>query len=240
MSMTALPIARPSGNRPQSALPMEAGDHLDQPTFHALYKQMPPGIKAELIGGIVYMPSPVSNFHGQPNADLTGCLTVYRARTPGVGTSDNGTTILGDDSEPQPDAFMRVFSGGQSRLDEDGYVIGCPEMVCEVSNSSVSYDLHAKLHDYERYGALEYLAVIVRGNRLAWFARVGDRLVEVPPDADGIYRSRAFPGFWLDPAALLRGDAARLLEVLNEGLATPEHAAFAASLRPSPGAGSGG
>ena len=227
----------PSPSR--APLPLEQGDHLDQPTFHALYKQMPPGIKVELIGGVVYMPSRASNVHAQPNADLVCCLGNYRAQTPGVGTSDNGTTVLGDDSEPQPDAFMRVIDGGQTRLDDEGLVVGCPEMVCEVSNSSVSYDLHAKLRDYERYGALEYVATIVRERRVAWFARVGDRLVQVPPDADGIFRSKAFPGFWLDPVALLQGDVARLLKVLTQGLATPEHAAFAASLTP-PGAASVG
>ncbi len=137
------------------ATPLEAGDHLDQPTFHALYQQMPPGIKAELIGGIVYMPSPVTDYHAQPGADLLCCLGVYRGHTPNVRTSDNGTTILGDDSEPQPDAFMRLNVGGRTQLNVDGYVVGCPEMVCEISNSSVSCDLHAKLRDYERYGALE-------------------------------------------------------------------------------------
>ncbi len=223
-----------------SALPLESGDHLDQATFHALYKKMPPGVRAELVGGVVYMPSPVSNSHAQPNADPVCCLGTYRAHTPGVGTSDNGTTVLGDDSEPQPDAFMRVALGGQTRLDDEGYVIGCPEMVCEVSNSSVSYDLHAKLRDYDRYGAVEYVAVIVRERRVAWFARTAAHLVEVSPDADGIHRSRAFPGFWLDPAALLRGDVARALQVLGQGLATPEHAAFAASLTPPPGVVSGG
>jgi hypothetical protein len=45
---------------PQSKrlLPLENGDHLDQPTFHARYQAMPEHCRAELIGGIVYMPSP--------------------------------------------------------------------------------------------------------------------------------------------------------------------------------------
>jgi hypothetical protein len=34
------------------------GQRLDQPTFHALYEAMPPGTRAELIDGVVYMPSP--------------------------------------------------------------------------------------------------------------------------------------------------------------------------------------
>jgi Uma2 family endonuclease len=227
MTMAARPPSLPiTGRLP----PLEAGDRLDQPTFHARYEQMPPGIKAELIGGIVYMPSPVKNRHGAPHGEVLFCLNYYKAFTPGVATSDNGTTILGDDSEPQPDAFMRVETGGQTRLDAEDYVVGCPELVCEVANSSASYDLHVKRDDYERYGALEYLAAVVREERVARFARQGNRLVEVPPDADGVLRSTAFPGFWLDPAALLRGDTKRLMDVLNQGIATPEHAAFTASL----------
>ena len=35
------------------------GQRLDQPTFHALYEAMPPGTRAELIDGVVYMPSPL-------------------------------------------------------------------------------------------------------------------------------------------------------------------------------------
>ena len=210
--------------------PLRAGERLDQPTFHARYEAMPSGTRAELIGGVVHMPSPVSNHHGQPHDDLATCLGLYRAKTPGIGTSVSGTTILGDDSEPQPDAFMRVQVGGQTRLDAQGYVVGCPELVCEVANSTADYDLRAKRLDYERYGAGEYFALIVPQGRLVWFVRVGDRLVETPPDGDGIYRSRVFPGLWIDAAALLGGNAGRLLDVLIQGLATPEHAAFAAAL----------
>ena len=109
-------------------------------------------------------------------------------------------------------------------------MVGCPELVCEVANSTESYDLRAKRRGYQRYGAQDYLAVVVRVPRVAWFARVGRRLVEAPPDGDGLYRSRSFPGLWLDPAALLADDLTRLTDALDQGLATPGHAAFAAAL----------
>jgi len=35
----------------------------------------------------------------------------------------------------------------------------------------------------------------------------------------------------LEPAAVLRGDLARVLEVLQQGLASPEHAAFVTALQ---------
>jgi hypothetical protein len=45
------------------------------------------------------------------------------------------------------------------------------------------------------------------------------------------YRSRVFPGLWLDEAALLRLDVARLMEVLQQGLASRAHAAFVKRLQ---------
>jgi hypothetical protein len=42
----------------KSLPPLENGDRLDQKTFHARYKAMPKGVRAELIGGIVHMPWP--------------------------------------------------------------------------------------------------------------------------------------------------------------------------------------
>ncbi len=234
MSIAAPPPGLPSVHR--ASPPLEAGDHLDQATFHARYEAMPPGVKAELIGGVVYMPSPVGRAHGTQTALLTIWTGHYMMATPGVEVMDNGTTILADDSEPQPDVALRVLSGGQTRVDAAGYVAGCPELVCEVANTSASYDLHAKRLDYDRHGAREYVAVVVREGRVAWFARdAAGRLAEVPPDADGVHRSLAFPGLWLDPAALLRGDARRLIDALDQGLATPAHAAFAAGLAAAAG-----
>ena len=44
--------------------PLVAGQRLDQPTFHERYEAMPPETRAELVGGVVYMPSPMRNEHG--------------------------------------------------------------------------------------------------------------------------------------------------------------------------------
>jgi hypothetical protein len=44
-------------------------------------------------------------------------------------------------------------------------------------------------------------------------------------------RSAVSPGRWLEPAALLRGDLATVLALVQQGLASPEHAEFVARLR---------
>lgn len=56
------------------------------------------------------------------------------------------------------------------------------------------------------------------------------RFVPPSPDADGLPKSRVFPGLWLDSAALARHDLAAVPAALTRGSAWPEHAAFVAGL----------
>lgn len=212
--------------------PLEAGDHLDQPTFHARYEAMPRGFRAELLEGVVYMPSPMKRPHDRQQFKLVSWLDWYELATPGVEGGSGPTVILYPDSEPQPDGCLYLLptKGGQLRFTEDEYLAGAPELVVEIASSTESYDLHEKKRVYERAGVREYLVVALRQQRVFWFELRDGRFHELPPDVDGLYRSRVFPGLWLDPAALLRLDSARLREVLNDGLASPLHAAFVAQL----------
>jgi len=93
------------------------GQQLDQPTFHALYEAMPPGTRAELINGVVFMPSPVSPAHGIAHVPVIVWLDYYAENTPGVQVLDNATTVLGWKSETQPDAMLRILPewGGHTR-----------------------------------------------------------------------------------------------------------------------------
>jgi Uma2 family endonuclease len=104
-------------------------------------------------------------------------------------------------------------------------------LVIEVSSSSVSYDLGNKLKVYRRNGVREYVVWRVRDRQIDWFVLRGGCFEPLTPAADGTLRSTVFPGLWLDPAALLRGDLATVLAVLQQGLNSPEHAEFAASLQ---------
>jgi hypothetical protein len=100
----------------------------------------------------------------------------------------------------------------------------------EVSSSTESIDLHRKKRDYEKAGVREYVVLALRMQQVLWFVRRGGKYREVPLPADGIFRSRAFPGLWLDAEALLRNQRPRVLAALQQGLAAPEHAAFVARL----------
>ena len=179
------------------------------------------------------MPSPVSPEHAGSHFKMIAWLGLYESVTPGVEGFDNGTVRLDGENEPQPDAFLRIRPelGGQSR-DSDQYVGGPPELIVEVAASSVSYDLHDKLRAYQRNGVLEYVVWRVWDRAIDWFVLREDRYARLPLSAAGYYQSDVFPGLWLDPAAMIRGDLGQVMAVLQQGLASPEHADFVRRLRP--------
>jgi Uma2 family endonuclease len=213
--------------------PLENGDRLTRAEFERRYDAMPGLKKAELIEGEVYMPSPVRyKGHGHPHTRVVAWLVNYETDTPGVGAGDNSSVRLDVDNEPQPDAFLIILPehGGQARISEDDYIEGAPELVAEVASSSVSYDLGRKLNAYRRNGVREYVVWRVLDRQVDWFVNREGRFELMPPSTDGILRSTVFPGLWLDPAALVRGEMARVKAILQQGLNSPEHADFVARL----------
>jgi len=214
--------------------PLQAGDRLTRAEFERRYEAMPHVTKAELLEGVVYMPSPVSDaFHAGPHFDLIGWLGIYRFATPGIRGGDNGTLRLDLDNDPQPDAYIRILPehGGQARVSADGFVEGSPEWIGEVAASSASYDLHVKLHVYRRNGVREYVVWRVYDRVIDWFVSREGKFERMPMGTDGIFRSEVLPGLWLDPQALLDGDLVRLNSIAQQGLASPEHAAFVAAMK---------
>ncbi len=207
------------------------GQRLDQPTFHALYEAMPPGTRAELIDGVVYMPSPLGLSHGLAHVPVIVWLDYYAEKTPGVQVMDNATTILGWKSEPQPDGLLRILPerGGRT-WNEGGYVHGAPELIAEVAKATRYVDLGPKLVDYQQGGVLEYVVHALDPDEIFWFGQEQGVLVRRPIGDDGLYRSTVFPGLWLDPQALLAGNRQRLRAALDLGCSTPEHAAFISRL----------
>lgn len=212
--------------------PLEEGQRLTRAEFERRYEAMPHVKKAELIEGVVHMPSPVTHFrHGRPHFRLNTWLGAYVAATPGVEGSDNATVRLDDENEPQPDAVLLIQPecGGAVRF-EDDYIADGPEFAAEVSASRVAFDLGPRLRVYQAHGIREYLVWRVDDGAIDWFVLRDGAYVDLPADALGVVRSEVLPGLWLDVAALVRGDLATVLAVLHQGLASPEHAAFVAQL----------
>lgn len=218
--------------------PLNAGDRLSRAEFERRYQAHPEINKAELIEGVVHMPTPVHFVqHSQPHVDIIAWLGLYRAATPGVVGGDNATVRLDYENVVQPDALLRLEPalGGRSRVTEDDYLAGPPELVVEIAASSASYDLHDKRRVYARNGVQEYLVAQAYEQRVDWFALREGVYETLQPDSEGVLRSEVFPGLWLPADALWAGDLAAMLAVLQRGLASPEHAAFVVGLTPKAG-----
>ncbi|MBD2204422.1 Uma2 family endonuclease [Calothrix sp. FACHB-1219] len=209
--------------------PLESGDRLTRPEFERRYHTMSNTKKAELIEGVVYVASPLRfKSHRQPHGNLIIWLGTYKVSTPGVELGDNTTVRLDADNEVQPDVVLILNEqlGGQTRISEDDYIEGAPELIAEVAASSAANDLYDKKRVYRRNGVKEYIVWQVFENKFDWFILENGEYVTLTPDADGIIKSRVFPSLWLDVTALLTGEMTQVLAILQQGLNSQEHQQF--------------
>ncbi|NEQ60326.1 MAG: Uma2 family endonuclease [Moorea sp. SIO4A1] len=222
-------MSAPTSNRQKTIPVLENGYLLSRGEFERRYQAMPHLKKAELIEGIVYMGSPLRfESQAEPHANLLVWLGNYKIATPGVRLGDNPTVRLDLDNEPQPDVVLLIDSncGGQSRLDDDGYIEGAPELVAEIAASTASIDLRDKKRVYRRNGVKEYLVWQVIDQRFDWFSWQEGDYVSLVADQEGIIRSQVFPGLWLAVSALLAEDMVKVMATLQAGLASKEHQEF--------------
>ncbi len=210
--------------------PLVNGDHLTRAEFERRYAAQPHLKKAELIEGVVYLPSPVHlDKHSKPHSRIIVFLGSYVAATPGTDFGDNATVRLDLENEVQPDAFLRLHenAGGQSKVDEDDFLEGAPELVVEVA----AYDLYEKLRIYRRNGVQEYLVLLAYEQEIRWFRLVEGEYILMPPDENGIIHSQTFPGLHFQPERFWADDLAGLLQTLQAGLDSEAHQAFVAELQ---------
>lgn len=209
---------------------LREGDRLTGAEFLRRWEAMPELQHAELIDGVVFMTSPVSLPHGDFHLRLAGWLWLYSEQTPGCQGCSDTTWIMGANDVSQPDLALRVLPahGGQSR-ESERYAEGAPELVVEISGSTLSKDLGVKLDLYRRAGVREYVTILLQSKQIIWRQLVRGRYREIQPGEDGLFRSQVFPGLWLDPEAVW--DRRKSLRAGVElGLKTTEYAAFARKL----------
>lgn len=207
------------------------GMRLPLEEFLRRWEQMPEVKFAELINGVVRMPSPVSDDYSSPHGVVAGLAFAYQAATPGCRLNLDGTYRLGPDL-PQPDVALRLLPeyGGRATIGADRLVYGPPEFAAEVSLSSALKDLTEKHELYRTAGIPEYLVVLPTRAELRLYQLRGGDYHTKPADA-GVLKSDVFPGLWFDTAAVLALDAAAAAAAVQRGLASAEHAAFVQQLR---------
>ncbi|MBT9311103.1 Uma2 family endonuclease [Leptothoe kymatousa] len=178
---------------------------------------------------MVYVPAALRyRRHGKPHGAIMGWLAAYGAFTPGVEVADNTTVRLDLDNEPQPDALPHINAdcGGQSRISDDDYVEGAPELIVEIAASSAAYDLYEKKTVYRRNGVREYVIWQVTENEISWFSLENGDYQPLLPDGQGIIQSKVFPGLDLPILALLKGDLATVLTQVQRNIGTERHQRF--------------
>ncbi|MEO8127279.1 MAG: Uma2 family endonuclease [Bryobacteraceae bacterium] len=191
-----------------------------------------PGLKkAELIEGIVYVPSPVSTDHGIFDGLVGGWLSRYAWATQGCRLGHNSTWMILE-SAPQPDVYLTILPeyGGQWRI-EGKFASGAPELAVEICLTSTEVDFGPKLALYQRAGVREYITVELFTKRIVWRVLEGGSYRELNSLPEGVFRSRTFPGLWLNPTAFWAYDTATMDALLQQGLTTEEHAAFVQRLK---------
>ncbi len=223
-----------SGGRSEKDFPLlESGYHLSADEFHARYKQMPESVRAELIEGIVYMASPLYSPHGDGHFLLTNILSIYEAETPGVTGSIATSVRLDGKNEFQPDIHLRIDPqcGGRTKNPDKTLIVGGPEFVVEISNTTLEMDLHEKFEVYLRDGVQEYLVWQLQEEKLDLFAQRAGEFEKVQLDAKGILRSKVLPGLWLNAPAILAVNKKAAIKTMRDGVKSTEHAAFVKRLQ---------
>src|SRR5438067_2011805 len=207
------------------------GQRMNVAEFLSRWEDLPDLKNAELIDGVVYVPSPVSLDHGSRDTQIIWWLTQYAYATPGCKSGNNSTWLILD-SAPQPDSYLRILPacGGQSR-DQGKYATGAPELVVEICLTSTEVDFGPKLALYQRAGVREYITIQLFGKRIVWRVLKDGVYLSQSLPADGILRSHVFPGLWLDVAAFWQDDGAKMSAALNAGLSTVDHQRFVEELR---------
>jgi Uma2 family endonuclease len=235
--------------RPKKPVPpLREGDRLSRAEFIRRYEYTPQVTRAELIDGVVHIIAglPVHNGketgmppislegHGTPHFQINTLLGNYVGHTPFViGSGPTSVYSPSDDSMPEPDTtlYLSPEAGGRTVADSRGFVHGAPELVVEVSNTTVALDMGPKFDRYYADGVEEYLVWRTQLRAVDWYRRGPTQFVPIEAGEDGTLASQVFPGLWLDPEALVSGNLFRVLQVCQLGLASPEHAAFVAKLK---------
>jgi Uma2 family endonuclease len=159
----------------------------------------PDDVRAEWVDGEVILMSPSNLSHQQLMLFLARLLAAF------VEARELGQLLLPPflmrlptrPSGREPDLLF-IAAEHADRLRET-YLEGPADLAVEiVSPDSGARDRSKKLDEYEAAGIPEYWLIDPRRKEAHFYQCGEDGLYSLGPiDADGIYRSRVLPGFWL-------------------------------------------
>ena len=166
------------------------------------------------------------------HGDASLWLATYVKSIPALDFADNVSIRLDSENEIQPDlcAWISKEFGGSAVATEE-YLEGAPDLVIEVAASSAAMDLGDKLKAYRRNGVREYVVLEVHEQQTHWYMLENGVFKPHFPDADGVWRSRIFPGLWFQHEHFWRRDWGQLKGVLDQGMDSAEFKTFATPIQ---------
>lgn len=168
-------------------------------TAAEFFRDAPEDRKAELIDGVMIMPSLPLVAHERLFRFLFQLLGNYVEELDlGEVLGSRTAVVLDIEQAPEPDVFF-VAKERLGIIQTKG-VFGAPDMVIEIlSAGTVKHDRGAKFHAYEQAGVHELWLIDPYGPAGTEFFRLVDgRFAPVMPDENDRIYSVAVPGFWID------------------------------------------
>lgn len=162
-------------------------------------RDAPEDRKAELIDGILIVPSPPLTIHERLQRFLLLLLQSYaEERDWGEAFSSRTAVALAEDQVPEPDILF-VRKERRHIIQERG-VSGAPGFVIEIlSASTLRNDRGPKFRAYEWAGVRDLWLIDPYGPEGTQFFQWQDgRYREIAPNEQHIVAASAVPGFWID------------------------------------------
>ena len=217
------------------SLPMAEGERVGADEFlRRCWNHGPATV--ELVDGVVRLPGPRGKATtGRARASLKFLLIEYEIRSKGIDAARRPLTFLNARHILEPTYVLRLPAGdgGGSTLVDGDYLAGPPELAAEVVEDDPADYLNQKCARLRprRRARVRRLADPRRLKTYWSVLNDAGGYDSLPPDpADGLFKSRVFPGLWLDADALVRGDLAGVRAAVERGCDTPGHADFARQL----------
>ncbi len=168
-------------------------------TAREFFRHAPEDRKAELIDGVMIMPSSPSDKHERLQIFLLRLIGEFVEQHDLGQVQGSRTAVeLAENQAPEPDLLF-VAKDRAHIITNEG-IFGAPDLVIEVlSASTASYDRGPKFRAYERAGVHELWLIDPYGPAgTEFFQRAGDILKPVMWDEKGIFVSRVLPDFRLN------------------------------------------
>jgi Uma2 family endonuclease len=172
---------------------------VERMTAEEFFRGAPEDRKAELIDGVMIMPSPPFDPHERLQNFLLTLLRVYVEELELGEVRGSRTPVeLGIDQVPEPDVLF--VAKQRAHIIQNKGILGAPDLVIEILSAGTAHrDRGRKFRAYERAGVGELWLIDPYGPTGTKFYHLRNgRFSLVRPDKNGILRSAVVSGFWIN------------------------------------------